>query len=834
MHSVLASLTHTESTLLAISPWAIWHGIWPYLLMLLGFSLIIFVHELGHFAVAKWAGVKVERFAIGFGREVFGFTKGETRYSFNFLPLGGYVKMLGQEDFDDKSKELQFNDDPRSFVNKPVGHRMAVVSAGVVMNVLFAFFLFMIVFMIGMEAIGPSVGFVEPDSPADQAGLLPGDDIELINGKKIYEFRDVTMAIMLSALHEPIEFVVTRNGQRQDPIYVKPDYRRPDNTRDPRRQVIGISPGFTREIIWVGPAIDASQPDQPHIGDVIVEVDGVKVTDANANEIRGRLVYADEIYVERKDHKRPEAPPERVQVHIPPQLALYPSDRQDPDSISILGLTPLIRFATPDPNGRAFLAGIDEGDTILSWDDVPFPTKSVIDRSVSDSAERDIHFKVLKPDGRVVEGFVRPKRHRSGGATIQADVEDSESNGTIEEGAPRARIAKVRRGGVANRAGLQAGDLILHCNEIENPSSAAVRQLVRNNLDKAVTLIVKKSDDGLYRTILYPEAPGSLDASYPLVADDVLLVGSIVPEIHGKPSPAAKAGIPSGARLTQMNGEPIENWRELVEGFRNHAGTDVELSYVTQEREDRVATFSVPRSLRTILGVGAEARILSIAGKETVRTGTGQGLGTGEKVHVGYHEGTRTLLTELIGQKQVPVVYRPGPLKEPVTAHIDVTADMVDPWVGRIAFSPNVDVAYETTLLKGKNVLDAVMIGVHKTYYFVLQVYETINRMLFSRSIGVDAMSGPLGIVSVGGQIARAGFVQFLFFLAIISANLAVINFLPLPIVDGGLMVFLIIEKIKGSPVSLRVQVATQMVGLFLIIGAFIYVTYNDVIRLWG
>ena len=106
--------------------------------------------------------------------------------------------------------------------------------------------------------------------------------------------------------------------------------------------------------------------------------------------------------------------------------------------------------------------------------------------------------------------------------------------------------------------------------------------------------------------------------------------------------------------------------------------------------------------------------------------------------------------------------------------------------------------------------------------------------MIFSRSVSLEQMSGPLGIIDMGGQIARTGLVQFLFFLAMISANLAVINFLPLPIVDGGLMIFLIIEKIKGAPVSLRVQVATQMIGLFLIVGLFLFVTYQDVVRMWG
>ena len=98
----------------------LWGSVWPYLVMLGGFSVIVFVHELGHFAVAKWADVRVEKFAVGFGRELFGFTRGETRYSFNILPLGGFVKMLGQEDFDDKANELRFKDDPRSFTCKPV------------------------------------------------------------------------------------------------------------------------------------------------------------------------------------------------------------------------------------------------------------------------------------------------------------------------------------------------------------------------------------------------------------------------------------------------------------------------------------------------------------------------------------------------------------------------------------------------------------------------------------------------------------------------------------------------------------------------------------------
>jgi len=172
-----------------------------------------------------------------------------------------------------------------------------------------------------------------------------------------------------------------------------------------------------------------------------------------------------------------------------------------------------------------------------------------------------------------------------------------------------------------------------------------------------------------------------------------------------------------------------------------------------------------------------------------------------------------------------------GPVK---TASIDVTEEMIDPWLGRVSLVRQVFLGTRTTVVRGENVLDAIGLGVKNTYYSVLQVYQVIHRMLFSQTVGVENMSGPLGIIAIGGKMAQSGLIDFLWLMAIISANLAVINFLPLPIVDGGLMVFLIIEKIKGSPISLKVQVATQMIGLFLILFAFIFVTFNDARKLLG
>ncbi len=818
----------TPHALAVAWPIALWAGIWPYLLMVAGFSVIIFVHEFGHFMVAKWSGVRVERFAIGFGREIVGFTRGETRYSFNLLPLGGYVKMLGQEDFDSKSEELQFKDNPRSFINKPVGHRMAIVSAGVIMNVLFACFLFMIVFLVGMETMGTRIAYIEPDSPAERAGLLPGDEIRKINGDTVLGFSEVKMAIMLAPLHVPNDFLIERDGELKS-ISVASEFLIPENTREARRLMVGISPGVTPEITRLGPEIDGSRTDHPHVGDVLVEIGGVQITEQNANAMINALAYArGDIWVERHDPDNPDASPQRVRVSIPPRLTLHTQDRTG--AVSVLGLAPLVRFDAVDRKGNARLSGIDVGDTVLNWNDVEFPTRSSIARAIRENPERDIYFKVLKDDGRVLTGFVRPKRHKRGAATIQAICESLNDDGP-PTGAPRAKFSEISPHGRAHRAGIKPGDVVLSCQGIEHPSRAEVNRAIRGNAYRDVHLTLQHADGQARAVVVLPEPPGSIDASFNLVADDLLRVADILPEIAGEPSPAHRAGLSPGIFITAVDGKPVLRWRELIEEFQAGAGRDVQLTYRGTDNSTQVAAFHVPHGLRTLLGAGPEARILSIDGQKTVQIDTSRGR---EEVAVGYREGTRTILSELVGKTGVPVVYRPNPISPLQTAYVDVTQDMVNPWLGYVVYQPSIDVAPELTLLKGETAIEAVQIGLLKTYYFILQVYKMLDRMIFTRSVSADNISGPLGIIDIGGRMARAGFVDFVFFMAIISANLAVLNFLPLPIVDGGLMVFLIIEKIKGTPVSIRVQVATQVIGLFLIIGAFLFVTFNDAMRLWG
>jgi regulator of sigma E protease len=135
------------------------------------------------------------------------------------------------------------------------------------------------------------------------------------------------------------------------------------------------------------------------------------------------------------------------------------------------------------------------------------------------------------------------------------------------------------------------------------------------------------------------------------------------------------------------------------------------------------------------------------------------------------------------------------------------------------------------TRSSGGNPFTALQMGFDETINMVVMTYLTIDRLI-RRTVGVDQLRGPVGIIHIGSKIADRGMSYLLFFLAIISVNLAVLNFLPLPIVDGGLFLYLIYEKLFKKPPSLAFQNAAAMLGLALIATLFIVTFYNDIARL--
>src|SRR4029079_7413852 len=213
-------------------------GNWIVVILEVAFALgiVIFVHELGHFAVAKWCGVKCEKFYLGFdiyGLKLAKFRWGETEYGIGILPLGGYVKMLGQDDNPSRAAEERrrsqipigtdvagsemapdpnagYTLDPRSYMAQSVPKRMAIISAGVIMNVIFALVAAAVAYGLGVKEVPCIVRGVVPGGAAWQENLEPGDVIKRIGKIQNPRFRDLISGVTLGDIENGIEFQIER------------------------------------------------------------------------------------------------------------------------------------------------------------------------------------------------------------------------------------------------------------------------------------------------------------------------------------------------------------------------------------------------------------------------------------------------------------------------------------------------------------------------------------------------------------------------------------------------------------------------------------------------
>ncbi|MEK6556453.1 MAG: RIP metalloprotease RseP [Bdellovibrionota bacterium] len=177
-------------------------GIVSFLLLL---GLLIFVHELGHFAAAKYFGVRVETFSLGFGKKILQFKRGDTTYCISIIPLGGFVKMYG----DDPTQEPPPEERRYSFLHQPVWPRIVIVLAGPLMNLFFAIFLFFILGVAGETVAGPQIGDIDSTTAAYSAGFRSGDTITAINGAPVRQWKEIKESIEDSA-GQDLKFTVNR------------------------------------------------------------------------------------------------------------------------------------------------------------------------------------------------------------------------------------------------------------------------------------------------------------------------------------------------------------------------------------------------------------------------------------------------------------------------------------------------------------------------------------------------------------------------------------------------------------------------------------------------
>jgi regulator of sigma E protease len=206
-----------------------------YAIIVLG--ILIFVHEFGHFIVAKLFNVKVEKFSLGFGPKLFGRQIGETEYLISAFPLGGYVKMFGEggtiegpatplseetdieKSYDEESgealdelPELSEAEKARSFAHKPPLARIAIVMAGPLFNLIFAWMIFILLCMLGVPTVTARIGEVLKDKPAARAGLLKDDVVTSINGRNVTQWDEIA-GMIAAGKGQPVRLTVRRNGQ---------------------------------------------------------------------------------------------------------------------------------------------------------------------------------------------------------------------------------------------------------------------------------------------------------------------------------------------------------------------------------------------------------------------------------------------------------------------------------------------------------------------------------------------------------------------------------------------------------------------------------------------
>jgi regulator of sigma E protease len=698
------------------------------LLVIAGFGLLIAIHELGHFAAAKWAGIRVHDFAVGMGPAVlawrrgigvrFGSTApavrarlgkapwdateaelrnagiGETEYALRALPLGGFVRMLGQDDLDPNATSA----DPRAYNRCPIGKRMVVVSGGVAANIAVAIVFFIIAFMVGVRFEAPIVGAVAPGSPAAEAGLQPGDRIVSIDGSDVSTFADIQIAGAMSRPGHPLTIVAERQvdgSPRQVTVTVDPRV-------DPQlgMRMIGIAPSASTTLLNERDALafvvsamrragfwaDSSAPTPEQFGsDVLaVTLESVAGQPARTQDALqaamaasgGAPVASTWLFLERGG-------PRNIDVTLQPlpvwPILIYadaPADAPADYEAGFAGLTPLTRVARVPPDAPA-AAVLREGDVILRVGDLIGP--------------RQMELRLVL--------------QRAAGSTVPMRV--------MREGREESVSAPVGRDGRLGVEIAYAFDVPMIARPFDRVRLPA--QDLQGSTDPART------------------------ESTPVAALDLLPL----------------------TRIDSIGGRAVTDWNSMFIAFRDAA------------RGEGAASVSLAWTPPTA-GAAEVAGSLALSAAD---------------------------VREISGAT----------------------------WT--CAIPPSLFAPLETTLTAHGDPIRAVAMGFRETHKLVMLTYLTIDR-LFRGTVGVEQLRGPVGIVHIGTRVANRGVTYMIFFLAMISVNLAVLNFLPLPIADGGLMVFLLYEKFRGKPPSPSFQSAATLAGLVLVGLLFAVTFYNDIMRL--
>ena len=707
--------------LIAFSMQALGDRAWQIGSVAAGLGFVIFVHELGHFLVAKWCGVKCEKFYVGFDVpiKILGFQLpsklchfqwGETEYGVGIIPLGGYVKMLGQDDdpraaqaemerirvkkSNDESSDTssessqaiaadanaaeqsdaEYELDPRSFPAKSVPQRMGIISAGVIMNLIFAVIFASFAFRAGVPYTPCEVGGVVPGSPAWLNGIEPASRIvqvgEREERKAFLRFTwDLSNGVNMVDDGEALRIVTQDTDGEEHSYNIIP------STIDipgQKRRLLGIAPAQTCTLApekpaFTGSAAAAATPELKS-GDTITAVNGTAVH--NAYELNKLLA---------------------------------------------------IEF----------------------------------DKAVTLSVERPASGSDTTKS--TLEVKVEPNHIRSFGLVMKAGP-----------------IVGIRPGSPAEAAGFRLGDTIetVAGEPLGDPMSLPTQ--IRPFLEQEIEIQVRRKDE-LVSLQVTPQTPTEFDWTFsensPMASVALGLAFQVDREVQSviKDSPADKAGI--------QVGDVAVSFKAMYDDPKNRTERGANAEQPLKLDDTNVAWPAVFNACQYL------------------------------------PEDVSLILSMQRGGQLQDFTLKPEP------------TDELNPDRGlRLTMKSETYVAQTWS--------EAVSLGAGRTWEDANRVVLFLKKLVTGR-IALTNVGGPLVIAAVAGSEASEGLPRLLIFLTFLSANLAVVNFMPIPALDGGHFIFLLWEGISGKPVNERVQIALTLAGVGCLLCLMIFVVGLDINRLF-
>ena len=700
------------------------------MLVALGLGFVIFVHELGHFLAAKLFGVQCDKFYVGFDppikigpiklpSKLFHFKWGETEYGIGIIPLGGYVKMLGQDDDPrnsrvelERSQSASDSEDgtssetsakpkhhPRSFLAKSVGARMVIISAGVIMNIITGILMAAIAFYIGVPYNPSVVGRVTPGDPAWMAGMQPGDQIHQVNDRIDPElsFREMQQRVLFAGLEDPKQIVQV--GYKRDGEPQKVEFVGTMAHSDPTKKIQFLTLGLrSAETTKIAPryAISKYLSEDPAYkdfiadllpGDIIVGIDGTKIPVAPYSEypmgydlfklLEPKLNEVVTLDVMRLDNPKSDTDTARSPVSV----------SSKPIPMKTLGF-----YVKPGPvmavgkDSLAAQAGIEPGAEIVAWEGNPIRDAFALTFDIAAKAGQPTNITLSKPDGTTTEfAWTVPTQFQIPLSELTYGPIGLELPGSGLVYSISNIVSGVATGSKAAESGIKAGDLIIQSQIL--PTSEEDKEYYTNVLKDAKSLQqamkIDKTRNMHYLTTLMQ---------------------------------------------MMRTGMPVE---------------------IVVEREGKV-----------------------------------------------------------------------NPVK--VAVHMDESIKWPDRGFEFAPLSSN----YQVTSPK-----DALMLGVSELVRRGGNVLEFLW-LLVRGKLPLSALGGPGAIAVEANDAASRGFSPLLMFLTMLSANLAIINFLPIPALDGGHMVFLTYEAIFGKPADEEFEARMRLLGVLMLLCLMGLVIFNDVVNI--